>query len=152
MIEFKDLLKRFDHVGLAVRDVDATLKIYHDILGGKLLLYKEIGTTDDYTFTQISLGSQTIEMIEPIKGTKSFLTKFLEEHGEGMHHLTFQVRDIKQAIAYLKGKGIRVVDEFLEVNPLWQTAFISPRSSSGVLIQLYETAPGSEYDHARERV
>ncbi len=143
----KELLKRFDHVGLAVRDVDASLKVYRDLLGGKLLVYKEIGTTSDYTFTQISLGGQTIEMIEPIKGTESFLTKFLEERGEGLHHLTFQVKSIKEAIAYLKKNGIRIVDEFLEIDPLWQTAFISPRSTSGVLIQLYETVPGSKYDH-----
>jgi methylmalonyl-CoA/ethylmalonyl-CoA epimerase len=143
----RDLLKRFDHVGLAVRDVDASLAVYRDLLGGKLLVYKEIGTTNDYTFTQISLGGQTIEMIEPIKGTESFLTKFLEERGDGLHHLTFQVENIKEAIAFLKKNEIRIVDEFLEVNPLWQTAFISPRSTSGVLIQLYETVPGSEYDH-----
>jgi methylmalonyl-CoA/ethylmalonyl-CoA epimerase len=147
-MQLKDLLKHFDHVGLAVRDVDSSLKFYCDVLGARRLLYKEIGTSKDYTFTQISLGGQTIEFIEPVAGTKSFLTKFLAERGEGMHHLTFQVSDIKETINFLKSKNIRIVDEFLEVDPLWQTAFISPKSSSGVLIQLYQTVEGSKYDHS----
>lgn len=148
MKQLGELIKRFDHVGIAVKNVDAALKIYRDILGSKLLIYKQIGTTQDFTFSQVSLGSQTIEMIEPVQGKDSFLTKFLRERGEGLHHLTFQVYDIKETIRFLKSNAIRVVEEFIENDPLWQTAFISPRSSNGVLIQLYETLDGSEYDHS----
>jgi methylmalonyl-CoA/ethylmalonyl-CoA epimerase len=144
--ELGDFIKRFDHVGIAVRNVDEALKTYRDILGSKVLIYKEIGSTQDYMFTQISLGGQTMEMIEPLSDKESFLTKFLKERGEGLHHLTFQVYDIKQTIRFLKSKGIRIVDEFIESDPLWRTAFISPRSSNGVLIQLYETIEGSQYD------
>lgn len=148
MSVFQNLLKRFDHVGLAVSDVDKALSVYCDILGAKKLIYKQMGTTNDYTFSQISLGGQTIEMIEPIEGKDSFLTKFLKERGEGLHHLTFQVYNIKETIQYLRSNAIRIVDEFIEIDPVWQTAFISPRSSNGVLIQLYETEPGSQYDHS----
>jgi len=144
---FQSLLKRFDHVGMAVNDVDRALATYCDILGAKKMIYKQIGTTADYTFTQVRLGGQSIEMIEPIQGKESSLTKFLKEKGEGLHHLTFQVYSIRETIQYLKTKGIRIVDEFLEKDPLWQTAFISPKSSNGVLIQLYETQAGSQYDH-----
>jgi methylmalonyl-CoA/ethylmalonyl-CoA epimerase len=144
--ELGNLIKRFDHVGIAVNNVDTALKTYCDIFGSRILVYKQTGATKDYTFTQISLGGQTIEMIEPIPGKESFLTKFLDERGEGLHHLTFQVHDIKQSIELLKSKGIRIVEEFIEIDPLWQTAFISPRSSNGVLIQLYETIRGSQYD------
>jgi len=144
------IIKRFDHVGIAVRDVDETLKVYRDVLGGRLSVYKELGTTSDYTFTQVELGGQRLEFISPIEGRKddddSFLTRFLARHGEGLHHLTFQVADIKEATRFLTEKGMRIVDEFYE-DPLWRTAFISPRSSRGVLIQLYDTTSGSRYDH-----
>ena len=141
------IIKRFDHVGIAVRDVDEALKVYRDVLGGRLSVYKELGTTSDYTFTQIELGGQRLEFISPIEGkTDSFLTRFLKNHGEGLHHLTFQVEDIREATRFLTEKGMRIVDEFYE-DPLWRTAFISPRSSRGVLIQLYETTTGSRYDH-----
>jgi methylmalonyl-CoA/ethylmalonyl-CoA epimerase len=141
-----DLFRQFDHVGIAVRNTDATLAVYRDILGGVVTTYKEIGTTKDYTFTQLVLGKQRIELLEPIGSVKSFLTKFLAKWGEGLHHLTFQVDDIKEAIEYLTLKGLKITDEFYE-DPVWKTAFISPKSSSGVLIQLYETTPGSQYDH-----
>ncbi len=138
--------KRFDQVGVAVSNVDSALAIYRDILGARVTLYKVVGTTKDYTFTQFTLGGQRIELIEPIEGKQSFLTNFLETRGEGLHHLTFQVTNIKEATEQFKSKGLRITDEFLE-DPIWRTAFISPRSSRGVLIQLYETTSGSLYDH-----
>jgi methylmalonyl-CoA/ethylmalonyl-CoA epimerase len=142
----KNLIKRFDHFGIAVRDVEDTLRVYNDVLGGKLLVYKEEGSTRDYTFTQIELCGLKIEFISPIEGkSESFLTKFIEKHGEGMHHLTFQVSNIAQATRYLRENGLRIVDEYYE-DSLWRTAFISPRSARGVLIQLYETTAGSRYD------
>lgn len=141
-----DHLRRFDHIGLAVRDVDRALAIYRDIMGATVTTYKQPGTTGDYTFTQFVLGGQRIELIEPVVGMQSFLTKFLEKKGEGLHHLTFQVDDILEATSYLKSKGLKITDEFYE-DPIWRTAFVSPRSATGVLIQLYETQPGSIYDH-----
>jgi methylmalonyl-CoA/ethylmalonyl-CoA epimerase len=139
-------LKRFDHVGIAVNNVDSALRIYRDILGGVVTVYKEMGTTSDYLFTQFVLGKQRIELLEPLAGKEGFLTRFLSRWGEGLHHLTFQVEDIRKARDYLTSKGLRITDEFYE-DPLWKTAFISPNSSTGVLIQLYETIPGSKYDH-----
>jgi methylmalonyl-CoA/ethylmalonyl-CoA epimerase len=141
-----EIFKHFDHVGIAVRNTDSALKIYRDILGGVVLSYREIGTNGDYLFTQFTLGKQKFELIEPFEGKETFLTRFLAKWGEGIHHLTFQVNDVKAATDALQSKGLKVTDEFYE-DPLWKTAFISPKSTSGVLIQLYETTPGSAYDH-----
>src|SRR5579864_7119820 len=120
--------------------------IYRDILGGVVTTYKETGTTRDYTFTQFILGKQRIELLEPLGNDESFLTKFLAKWGEGLHHLTFQVDDVKTASDYLIGKGLKITNEFYE-DPIWRTAFISPKSTSRVLIQFYETTQGSQYDH-----
>ncbi|MDA4130551.1 MAG: VOC family protein [Thaumarchaeota archaeon] len=141
-----DGLGRFNHVGIAVRDTDKALVLYRDVLGGKVTTYKEMGTTNDYFFSQFFLGGQRIELIEPLGQKESFLTKFLNKWGEGMHHLTFQVKDIRKTSDYLKSKGLRITDEFFE-DPLWKTAFISPTSTNGVLLQLFETPTGSVYDH-----
>ena len=138
-------IKYFNHVGIAVRNTDKALLVYRDILGGTVTLYKGVGTTEDYTFTQFILGNQRIELIEPLGQSESFLTRFLNKWGEGIHHLTFQVDDIRKSADYLRSKGLKITDEFFE-DPTWKTAFISPNSTNGVLIQLYETRPGSEYD------
>jgi methylmalonyl-CoA/ethylmalonyl-CoA epimerase len=142
-----EILKQFDHVGIAVNSTDCALKIYRDVLGGEVTIYKEMGTTNDYLFTQLRLGKQRIELLESISGRESFLTRFLSRWGEGLHHLTFQVENIQRARDYLTSQGLRITDEFYE-DPLWKTAFVSPKSTSGVLIQLYETIPGSKYDHS----
>lgn len=127
-------------------DVDNALQIYRDQLGGEVKIYKSLGTTKDYLYTQVEIGGQRIELIEPVKDKESFLTRFLRTHGEGLHHLTFQVSDIKKATDHYRSIGMRITDEFYE-DPMWKTAFISPKSTSGVLIQLYETYPGSPFDH-----
>lgn len=142
----KEILKYFDHVGIAVRDTDSALSVYRDVLGGVVTTYKEIGTKREYVFTQFILGQQKIELLEPVRGIESFLTRFLSRWGEGLHHLTFQVENIEKAKEVLTSKGLRITDEFYE-DPVWKTAFISPKSSNGVLIQLYETTRGSQYDN-----
>jgi methylmalonyl-CoA/ethylmalonyl-CoA epimerase len=142
-----EIIKQFDHVAIAVRNTDSALTIYRDILGGVVTTYKEMGTKDEYLFSQFVLGKQKIELLEPIEDRESFLTRFLERWGEGLHHLTFQVNDIHIARSYFESRGLRITDEFFE-DPIWKTAFISPKSTCGVLIQLYETLPGSKYDHA----
>jgi methylmalonyl-CoA/ethylmalonyl-CoA epimerase len=146
-----NLFNQFDHIGIAVRDTDTALITYRDILGGIVTTYREIGTTEDYYFTQFILGKQKIELIEPRGQSESFLTKFLAKWGEGLHHLTFQVESIKIATDRLKENGLKITDEFYE-DPNWKIAFISPRGTSGVLIQLYETTFGSKYDHVSPQV
>lgn len=143
-----DEIKHFNHVGIAVWNTDRALQVYSDILGARVTLYKGVSAGGEYTFTQFLLGGQRIELIEPLGQSESFLTRFLKKWGEGMHHLTFQVDDIRATAQYLKKKGLKITDEFFE-DPVWKTAFISPNSTSGVLIQLYETVPGSEYDENR---
>ena len=142
----QSILKRFDHVGIAVWNTDDALLVYRDILGGELLRYKLKGTGGVYDFTQLELGRQKLEFIEPVAEMgESFLTKFLRTKGEGMHHLTFQVNNLADATSYLRDKGLRIVDESFQ-DPIWMTGFVSPRSARGVLIQIYETSRGSEYD------
>ena len=131
-------------MGIAVWNTDKALQVYRDILGARVSLYKGVGAGGDYTFTQFFLGGQRIELIEPLGQSESYLTRFLKKWGEGMHHLTFQVDDIRETADYLKNKGLKITDEFFE-DPVWKTAFISPTSTNGVLIQMYETVAGSEY-------
>ena len=71
-------------------------------------------------------------------GESGFLHEFLAKRGEGAHHMTFIVRDVRHAVARARAAGLRVVDEDYR-EPRWQEAFISPRSAFGTIIQLAQT-------------
>ena len=81
-------------------------------------------------------GSQ-VELLEPV-GTGGFLHTFLDKYGEGAHHMTFIVADVRHAVERARAAGLRVVDEDYR-DPRWQEAFISPRSAFGIIIQLAQT-------------
>jgi methylmalonyl-CoA epimerase len=124
---------KLDHIGIAVKSVAEARKFFEGVLGARFM-YEAESERAGYKLAEFDLNGLTIELLEPL-GPESFLHKFLEKKGEGMHHLTFDVPEIKQKITWLKEQGVRVVDE-IEWSPTSYEAFISPRSSHGVLIQL----------------
>jgi len=127
-----------DHTAIAVRSIAAALPLYRDLLGGVPSGFERI---DARGFVWLTLrypnGSQ-VELLEPVGGT-GFLHAFLEKYGEGAHHMTFIVADVRQAVARAKAAGLRVVDEDYR-DPRWQEAFISPRSAFGTIVQLAQTS------------
>lgn len=124
---------KLDHIGIAVKSVAEARKFFEGVLGATFMFEGESAAAG-YKLANFDLNGFTIELLEPL-GENSFLHKFLEKRGEGMHHLTFSVPDSKGKAAELKTQGVRVVDE-TEWSPSSFEAFISPRSAHGVLIQL----------------
>jgi methylmalonyl-CoA epimerase len=127
-----------DHVAMAVRSFSAALPLYRDLLGGTPTTSE---TFLDKGFSYLTLrypnGSQ-IELLEPV-GQAGFLHDFLANRGEGPHHVTFLVHDLRQAVERARAAGLRVVDEDYR-DPRWQEAFISPRSAFGTIVQLAQTS------------
>ncbi len=124
---------KLDHIGIAVRNLSEARKFFEGVLGARFL-YEVENVPAGYKLCELDLAGFTIELLEPL-GADSFLQKFLEKRGEGMHHLTVNVPDLKEKVQELKARGVRIVDE-VEWSPTSYEAFISPRSSHGVLIQL----------------
>jgi methylmalonyl-CoA/ethylmalonyl-CoA epimerase len=124
---------RLDHIGIAVKNVAEARKFFEGALGARFL-YEHANPDAGYRIFEFDLNGFTLELLEPL-GEDSFLHAFLEKHGEGVHHLTLDVADAKSRIAELKQQGIKVVNE-REFGPESYEAFISPRSSHGVLIQI----------------
>lgn len=129
----KQALGRLDHIGIAVRSVDEARKFFEGALGARFL-HESARPEDGFRVINFELNNVIIELIEPV-GDDSFVQKFIEKRGEGMHHLTFNVPDAREKIAELKAQGVRIVDE-REWSADSHEAFISPRSSHGVLIQI----------------
>jgi methylmalonyl-CoA/ethylmalonyl-CoA epimerase len=128
---------RLDHTAIAVRDLDSALPLYRDVLGGTQIVLAE-NTREGFWVTQLRYPNGVkIELLEPT-GDGS-LAKFLAKRGEGVHHITFYVADLRAAVEQARQAGLRVVGENY-ANPRAQQAFISPTSASGALVQLEQVA------------
>jgi methylmalonyl-CoA/ethylmalonyl-CoA epimerase len=124
---------KLDHIGIAVKSLAEARKFFEDLLGARFL-YQHENREAGYTLVELDFNGVIFELLEPL-GDNSFVGTFLEKRGEGLHHLTFDVPNSKEKIAELKEQGLRLVDE-REFSPDSYEAFISPRASHGVLIQI----------------
>jgi len=129
----KEPIGKLDHIGIAVRSVAEARKFWEGVMGARFM-YDHDNPRAGYKLAELDLNGLTVELLEPL-GDDSFLHKYLEKKGEGMHHLTFALADVKKTASELKESGVRVVDE-IEYSPTSYECFVSPRSSHGVLIQL----------------
>lgn len=127
---------------MAVWDIVASAPVA-DLMGGT---FREGGLnhTGDFRWAQWDLPGGRLEMIEPVDTDDAdhFLVRFLSSRGEGVHHVTVKVTDIEAAMGAATAAGFEVVSVDLRY-PFWREAFVSPKSTSGVLIQLaeWEDAP-----------
>lgn len=138
-------VKRIDHVGIAIADVAAARKVYEDLLG--LTLTREEVVHDQGVRTYFyPVAGVKLELLESITPDGP-IARYLEKRGAGMQHLAVEVDDIEAAIAELKAKGVRMLDETprkgVEDSRI---AFVHPKDTHGVLLELVqlEHATGQE--------
>jgi methylmalonyl-CoA epimerase len=132
-----------DHVGIAVSDLQASLAFFKDVLGLHVEESEEIAS-QRVRATFINTGQSTFEMLEAT-AADSPIAKYLEKRGPGMHHVALRVDDIDAALAHLRARGIRLIDE--KARPGAEgalVAFIHPSASHGVLVELKQPAPKVE--------
>jgi methylmalonyl-CoA/ethylmalonyl-CoA epimerase len=129
----KEPIGKLDHIGIAVKSVAEARKFWEGVMGARFM-YDHENPRAGYKLVELDLNGLTVELLEPL-GADSFLHQYLQKKGEGMHHLTFALPDVRKTASELKESGVRVVDE-VEHSPTSHECFISPRSSHGVLIQL----------------
>lgn len=102
------MILRIDHIGIAVKDVEEAVKIYTDALG---LAVEDIEVVAHrhIKVAIVPVGENRIELIQPMSPDIK-LAKFLEEKGEGLHHLALQVDDIEKVLEDLENKGVPLLD------------------------------------------
>ena len=127
---------RMDHIGIAVRSIDQARKFYEDQLGAKFVR-EFVHLSGDFKLGIFDLDGFCIELLEPIN-PDGFLAKYIERRGEGIHHITLQTPNLPEQCHRLEENGVRVVDKNFDQDSGGVDAFISPKSSHGVLIQLGE--------------
>ena len=127
---------RFDHIGIAVHSIDEARKFYEGQLGASFRSLS-VHHSGEFKLGIFDLDGLCIELLEPID-PDGFLAKFLERRGEGVHHITIQTPGLEARVKQLEEGGVRVVDPHFSKEEGGVDAFISPKSSHGVLIQLGE--------------
>jgi methylmalonyl-CoA/ethylmalonyl-CoA epimerase len=135
------MLKKINHIAVAVNNLEEASKFYQTVLG-LTLSGVEVVTAQKTKVGFFKIGESNIELVQPAE-PDSPLVKFLETKGQGIHHICFEVDDIEAEVkAYLE-KGATMVDQ----NPRpgahdTKVAFVHPKSSGGVLIELCEFPKG----------
>lgn len=125
-----------DHIGIAVKDLDAALQSYEAF--GLTALKREVVPNFHVEVCMIPLGETKLELIRPTS-PDSAIAKFLEKRGEGVHHIALGVPNIKATLAQLKAQGFRLIDEVPRPGFGGHlVAFVHPHSTHGVLIELVE--------------
>lgn len=144
-------IKRLDHVCWAVRKVEDALPLLTELMGMKVEGRFE---NEDVGFRGVGLrvpgGTGHFELLEPYDDT-SYLHRFLEERGPGLHHVTFEVEDIERAARAIKDYGIKPMGGVRRSHG-WAETFIHPKDSGGVLFQFYEEEEEHEHPHEDEDV
>jgi methylmalonyl-CoA/ethylmalonyl-CoA epimerase len=128
---------KIDHIGIAVKSIDNTLKFYKDALG-LLSIGTEIVEDQKVKVAFLPLGDSEIELIESTSPDGT-IAKFIESKGEGIQHIALRVENIEEALKELKEKGFRLIDE----KPRFgagkaKIAFLHPKSTYGVLLEISE--------------
>jgi methylmalonyl-CoA epimerase len=130
------MFNRLDHVGIVVASIDESLKTYRDQLGFSLLERVAIPEQKvEAAFLQAH--NSTIELIAPTDA-ESGTARFLQNRGEGTHHLCYEVDDIAAAIDALRAQGVRLIDEAPRRGVHGLVAFVHPKAAHGVMIELLQ--------------
>ena len=137
------MMKKVDHIGIAVTNLEESIAYYTNVLGLSLLKVEEV-ETQQVKVAFIDAGNVKIELLEPMSEA-SAVHGFIEKRGQGIHHIAFGVASIAARMEELREKGVRLLSE----TPLpgaggAQVAFLHPKDSFGVLYELCDKSGKGE--------
>jgi methylmalonyl-CoA/ethylmalonyl-CoA epimerase len=126
-----------DHVAIAVRNLDEALAGYKQMFGADPM-YREVVADQGVEEAMLAVGGSYVQLLQPL-GPNTPVGRFIESHGEGMHHVALAVADIDAALDHLKAEGARLVDaEPRSGGRGARIAFVHPKAFAGTLVELVE--------------
>lgn len=129
------MTKKINHIGIAVKNIENAVPFYRDILGMNFEGTEEVAA-QKVRVAFLQVGESRIELLEPTS-PDSPVAKFLEKNGEGIHHLAYEVDNLETALAELRAKEVRLIDQSPRKGAHGASiAFVHPKASGGVLTEL----------------
>ncbi|HEX4013211.1 MAG TPA: methylmalonyl-CoA epimerase [Candidatus Cybelea sp.] len=129
-----------DHVAIVVKDLEATLRLYTETLGFKEV-YREIVFDQGVEAVGLEAGASIVELLLPLN-ENSAIARYRGDAATKLHHTAYRVPDIEAALAELKAKGVRLIDEHARRGAHGSLiAFLHPKATDGVLIELCQPHP-----------
>ena len=130
-------ISHIEHIGIAVKDLQESIKYYENVLGLKCYSIEEVPEQKVKT-AFFMVGQTKIELLESTD-PEGPIGKFIEKKGEGIHHIAFAVKDIENALAETEAKGIQLIDKQPRKGAEGMSiGFLHPKSTFGVLTELCE--------------
>jgi methylmalonyl-CoA/ethylmalonyl-CoA epimerase len=128
------MLKRVNHIGIAVQDLDKAIEFWNKMFGVQT---PTPVTERDMRICMIQLGDLLVELIAPV-GTEGVMAKHIEKRGEGIHHVCYEVDDIYKAVEEMSAKGMRFVSKEPREGAEGKVVFLHPSATQGVLTELVQ--------------
>jgi methylmalonyl-CoA/ethylmalonyl-CoA epimerase len=139
-------VKRVERVAIAVADLDAARDFFERALGAEFHPVEEVAD-QGFRYQPFTVAGFRLELLCPTRDDDSVIARFLRERGPGVHHVSFEVEDLDQAVAELERDGIHVVHRIdypegvVFEGQRWREAFVHPRAAMGVLLHVCEKKP-----------
>jgi methylmalonyl-CoA/ethylmalonyl-CoA epimerase len=135
------MFAQIDHVGVAVDDLDAAIAL-HEQAFGLALTHREVVEEQGVEAVLLDIGAGHVELLAPLQPDTA-VGRFLASRGPGLHHVAYRVGDIEAALATLRERGLRLIDETPRVGIRdSRVAFVHPQSAGGVLTEIVQPAEG----------
>lgn len=131
------MVRKIDHIGIAVRDLKEAIKFYEEMLGLKVTEIEEVAD-QKVRVAFLPSGDSEVELLESTTADGP-IARFIEKNGEGIQHIAFRVDNVEEKLADLKDKGVRLIDEKPRRGAGGaMIAFLHPKSTFGTLIEICE--------------
>ena len=135
------MFAQIDHVGVAVDDLDAAIALHEETFG-MALVHREVVEEQGVEAVLLDVGRSHVELLRPLQPDTA-VGRFLASRGAGLHHVAYRVDDIEAALADLRDRGLRLIDETPRVGIRGsRVAFVHPQSAGGVLTEIVQPAEG----------
>lgn len=133
---------KINHLGIATNGIENALKFWEDALGLENV-HTEVVEDQKVRVAMLPIGESRVELLEPTSDD-SPISKFLEKRGGGIHHIAVEVEDIRASLERLKARGMQLIDEEPRIGAEGcLVAFVHPKASGGVLLELVQTEQGA---------